>query len=198
MIDPEMWDRCRSYPMPSGPEGQAFSTWLSEEENIAKSRADELVLEYRRYLYLAASGAAKTPVAPGQIGKVNALHRGSGDFPRFCQQVLGDTSWPEAGRADRHSLGAMTAAYEAEFGRAPNPRIWRTESRTVLWIVAMLLLVAGSVGALIDGSLALLALGVIPAALLVLYILTAGKMAGADGLSDAARYGGGSGGGGLN
>lgn len=196
MMDTELWARCRSAPLPDGPEGQDFVTWLAEEARIAKSRAAELVLDYRRCLYLAASGVATPPVLPREIGKVLALHQASGAFPAFCTEVLGQTALPAFAPPSRPGIAAMKAVYEAEFAKAPNPRIWSHKSRRWYWIAAAILLAAGAVGALVDGSLTLLALGGIPAALLVVFLLTEGRMAGSDGLSDAARYGGGMGGGG--
>lgn len=196
MKESELWERCRTYPLPTGPDGQDFTTWLSEEEGLSKGQANELVLEYRRCVYLAASGAAEPPIAPKAIASVRALHVTSGDLPKFREDVLGGAPLPSFGRPDKRSLAGLVAAYEMEFGKTPNPRIWTHTSRRWYWVAAALLFGAGAAGALVEGTPMLLALGGIPAALLVVFLLTEGRMAGADGLTDAARYGGGMGGGG--
>ena len=198
MKDAAMWQRCLSYVLPKGPDGQDFVAWVAEETDMSQTQAADLVMDYKRFTYLAASGAVDRPVAPGLVGQVFALHKESGDVPRYRRVALSDRPLQTIAYPRRRDLIAMMAAFEAEFGSTPHKRYWAPRSRIFLWALAVFLLVGGAVASVIDGSLAPLALGGIPALLTVVYILTAGKMAGGDGLSDAARFGGGMGSGGLN
>lgn len=194
MRDPKLWQRCLDYSLPRGPEGQDFAAWCAEEADITPSQAKGLLRDYKRFTYLAASHALEDPVAAGLVGRVAELHEASGDGPRYRREVLNGASWRVRARLRRAEREALTRAYEAEFGEAPYGWYWDSRSKAVYWAIAALFIIAGAGLAALDGSLAPLALGGIPAALVLLYARTRGKMAGSNGMSDAARYGGGMGG----
>lgn len=190
MKDRAMWQRCLAHPMPRGPEGESFAAWLAETARIRQGQAGDVILEYKRFTYLAASGAVARPQAPGLIATALALHRQTGDFAHYCRDVLQVAALPPE-RGDR---AATLAGYEVEFGQAPPRFFWASRSRLPHWSLAGLLVAGGAVASVFDGSLAPLALGGIPALVIAIYLLTKGRMGGGGGLSGAARVGGGGGG----
>jgi len=193
MKDTALWQRCRDHPLPTGPEGQDCVTWLAGEAEITPGQAKGLVRDYRRFCYLAASGALDRPVAAGLVGLAAALHDASGDADRFRRESLGGASWQRRAGLRRSDRAALLAAYEAEFGERPHDWYWSSRSRAHYWALAALLSCAGAILSYFDGSPALLALGVILALLVLLFAFAAGRTAGAGNLGDAARYGGGMG-----
>lgn len=195
MKDPEMWQRCLAHPMPKGPEGESFAAWCAEEAGIRPGQAGNLVVEYKRFTYLAGTVAVARPVAPGLIGTAHGLHRKSGDLARYCREVLAVEDIVPVSRPRAGDLSAMRAAYEAEFGAPPPRFFWASRSRHLQWSIAALLVAGGAVASVFDGSLAPLALGGIPALVIAAYLLKSGRAQGGDGLSQAARFGGGGGGG---
>lgn len=116
------------------PEGAAvtFTEKLARERGWSRQKAEDVMGEYRRFLYLAATGQA--PVSPsGSVDKAWHLHL---TYSRhywnvLCGEVLGrplhhDPSSGGAAEDARHQdqYGATLKRYRETFGDEPPAQIW--------------------------------------------------------------------------
>jgi hypothetical protein len=125
-----------------GPAGAAlpFADRLARENGWSAAFARRVLEEYRRFLFLAATG--RRPATPSDaVDQAWHLHLTySRDYwERLCAQVLGRPLHhdPTAGGADeRHRFydqyAATLKAYEDAFGAAPPADIWPGAARRLL------------------------------------------------------------------
>lgn len=125
--DPELWRRLVEYRIGPADAALTFPQRLARENRWAQPFAERVIVEYRRFCYLAVAGA--DPVTPSDaVDQAWHLHLTySRDYwDRFCPEVLGKALHhgpTEGGPAERDRYYEQYArtlrTYEAEFGPPP-------------------------------------------------------------------------------
>ena len=116
------------------PEGAAltFTARLAREQSLSRRHADAVIGEYRRFLYLAATG--DRPVTPSEdVDEAWHLHLTYSRhyWDELCGVILGRPLHhdpTEGGAAEQahffEQYAATLARYEAVFGEPPRPDVW--------------------------------------------------------------------------
>lgn len=108
-----------------------FETTLAERQGWTAGFAGRVAVEYRRFLYLAATAGIE--VTPSRtVDEAWHLHLASAHYQDgLCERILGRPlehrlGTGEPGEEDRHQsqYGATLALYESAFGRPPPVDIW--------------------------------------------------------------------------
>jgi len=115
----------------------SFSARLARENGWSAATAERVIEEYRRFVFLAATGDA--PATPSDaVDQAWHLHLTyTRDYwQRFCPDVLGRAlhHGPTAGGTDEHrrfyrQYADTLARYEAAFGAPPPSDIWPSAAR---------------------------------------------------------------------
>ena len=162
MRDEALWRRLESYRFAADDTPTPFVKHLMREEGWGRGLAEDVVEEYRRFLYL--SQVADAEVTPcRRVDRAWHLHLAhSRDYwERLCAGVLGKPLHhdPARGPEDEARLAAQYDAtrrlYAEEFGQERSNRIWRprwhaTAARCSHWafLLGFLLLLPGLIRSL--------------------------------------------------
>jgi hypothetical protein len=136
-FDEALWQRIEGHVIGPAEASLTFTDRLARENRWSRAHAEAVLREYRRFCYLART--AGHPVTPSDaVDQAWHLHLTfSRDYWEvFCPLVLGadlhhgPTAGGAAERARYYEQYAATLhAYEAAFGEAPPPTIWREARR---------------------------------------------------------------------
>lgn len=136
-IATELWQRLAAYTIGPDTASLSFADRLSRENRWDDDHTERVILEYKRFCYLAAS--SDEDVTPSDaVDQVWHLHLTySRDYwGEFCPDILGTDlhHGPTAGGAAEKSryydqYAATLAAYERAFGTPPPPDIWPAAKR---------------------------------------------------------------------
>lgn len=137
MRDRDLWARIAAHPMPDDASGRAFADQLRDAHKISQVTAARAIEEYRRFLYLSATGEGRS-VPSKAVDAVWHLHlTHTRDYwDCFVAQVLGGRPiHHEPGSPSGHSAdyARTIARYKAEFGEAPPKGIWRRSNPWSDW-----------------------------------------------------------------
>ncbi|MEM6858756.1 MAG: hypothetical protein AAF559_12890 [Pseudomonadota bacterium] len=134
-----MWRRLESHSIGPADASLTFAQRLARENRWSASHAERVILEYKRFCYLARTAEAGQQVTPSDaVDQAWHLHLTySRDYwDEFCSNVLGSPfhHGPTAGgsveRARYYDQYAATLkAYEDAFGEAPPADIWPDAKR---------------------------------------------------------------------
>jgi hypothetical protein len=128
----DLWNRIRYFRIDDDSSERRFVDRLAAENGWARAYAEEVVEEYLKFVYLMASGdETRTPSdAVDQAWHLHLSYSRS-YWDDLCARVLGKQIYhsPTKGGAQeekkfRSAYERTLAAYEAEFGTKPPPRIW--------------------------------------------------------------------------
>ncbi|MEM8823450.1 MAG: hypothetical protein AAGF30_07565 [Pseudomonadota bacterium] len=141
MTDPDLWARLLDYPLPSDSGGRSFVEQLRADQRISEKTARRGIEEYRRFLYLSATGVGRT-VPSRAVDTVWHLHLAhTRDYwEKFVPEVLGGNPIHHApGTPDGHAndFAATLKRYEMEFGEAPPRGIWKRGSPLKDWAATL-------------------------------------------------------------
>lgn len=134
-----LWAMLSAYDIGPSDTALPFTAKLARENGWSAVRAERVVLEYRRFLFLAATGTAATPSDP--IDQAWHLHLTyTQDYwERLCPCVLGrplhhlpSSGGPAALHRHFDQYAATLARYEAAFGTSPPADIWPPAHATLL------------------------------------------------------------------
>ncbi|MEL6487735.1 MAG: hypothetical protein AAFQ13_11425 [Pseudomonadota bacterium] len=138
-FDHDLWKRLAAHEIGPPDASLTFVQRLARENRWSREYAQRVILEYRRFCYLARTAAPGEQVTPSDaVDQVWHLHLTySRDYwEEFCPNVLGAAfhHGPTAGgsveRARYYEQYAATlSAYEAAFGIAPPSDIWPDAQR---------------------------------------------------------------------
>ncbi|MEO0871672.1 MAG: hypothetical protein AAFY19_06880 [Pseudomonadota bacterium] len=138
-FDADLWHRLEAHTIGPSEASLTFAQRLARENRWSREHAQRVILEYKRFCYLARTAAPGEQVTPSDaVDQAWHLHLTySRDYWEvFCPQVLGAPfhHGPTAGgsveRARYYDQYAATlSAYEAAFGTAPPPDIWPDAQR---------------------------------------------------------------------
>lgn len=138
-FDGELWDRLEAHHIGPADAALTFAQRLARENRWSAAYAERVILEYKRFCYLARTASAGQQVTPSDaVDQAWHLHLTySRDYwEEFCPHVLGADfhHGPTAGgsveRARYYDQYAATlSAYEAAFGEAPPSEIWPDAQR---------------------------------------------------------------------
>lgn len=132
MQNQTLWTNIAAHPMPADSAGRPFVEQLCEDQKISRKTAERGILEYKRFLYLCATGGGRC-VPTKAVDAVWHLHlTHTRDYwNRFVPQVLD-------GQAIHHTPGAVPGhagdfketlrRYAEEFGETPPKGIWQRKS----------------------------------------------------------------------
>lgn len=136
-IATDLWQRLAGYRIGPDAATLSFADRLARENRWEAEHTERVILEYKRFCYLAASG--DSDVTPSDaVDQVWHLHLTySRDYwGEFCPEILGTDlhHGPTAGGAAEKAryydqYAATLAAYERAFGQPPPPDIWPTAKR---------------------------------------------------------------------
>lgn len=126
-----LWDAIRTFDIDGEPRALTFEARLARENGWSAAFARRAVLEYRRFVFLAATGA---PVCPSEaVDAVWHLHLTytRSYWERFCGEVFGKPLHHEPtkggaveGAKYRAMYAVALARYREAFGEAPPADIW--------------------------------------------------------------------------
>lgn len=138
MTDPDLWERILSHALPDDSGGRSFVDQLRADQRISAKTARRGIEEYRRFLYLSATGVGRT-VPSRAVDAVWHLHlTHTRDYWEvFVPQILGGNPIHHApGTPAGHSndYAATLKRYEMEFGETPPKGIWRRTSPVTEWL----------------------------------------------------------------
>lgn len=129
MRDTALWARLQAYGFPMT-DGCSLAGQIATQTSLSDARADLVVGEYRRFIYLAAAGGGTLAPSP-LIDRVwhHHLMDTKAYLTAFCPEVLGKTLHHIPGRppASKDVAYLVTLEqYRAEFGAEPPKQIWPT------------------------------------------------------------------------
>lgn len=161
MRDPALWSRLSGHTLRLS-DGRTLVGAVAAELGVRAARAEVIVREYQRFLYLVA--ATGRPLAPSRL--VDAAWHLQLDDPQsydtaLCDGVIGRRilhAGGGPGPRDDPAYAATFAAYREEFGLRPPWRIWpsrREERRATAAMVATLLALGAGLVSLRSGLSAL-------------------------------------------
>ena len=135
----DLWARLEAHTIGPSDASLTFSQRLARENRWSASHAERVILEYKRFCYLARTAEAGQQVTPSDaVDQAWHLHLTySRDYwEDFCPNVLGAPLHhgpPAGGSVERtryyDQYAATLKAYEAAFGTAPPPDIWPDAQR---------------------------------------------------------------------
>ena len=145
MIDPALWTRLATAEL-------RLDAALRDAFGWSGAQIDQVLPEYRRFLYLLALQVGPLR-APGVVlDAVWGAHRAQGaQYQRFCRDHFGRMLAP----GDSHATpphAAWRHAYLQEFGSAAPPLFWPDQDPPRSGIPAVLLALAGMVATGLSGS----------------------------------------------
>ncbi|SFJ90094.1 glycine-rich domain-containing protein [Jannaschia pohangensis] len=128
MQDPDLWHRIASHQFPDDSDGQSFVDQLRRDQGISRTTALRGIEEYRRFLYLAATGKGRT-VPTRAVDAVWHLHlTHTRDYWEvFVPDVLGGDPvhhTPGKPRGHNADFERTLDRYREEFGEDPPKGIW--------------------------------------------------------------------------
>ena len=137
--DADLWQRLFAHPIGPPDASLTFANRLARENRWTLEHAENVILEYKRFCYLARAAAPGEQVTPSDaVDQAWHLHLTySRDYwQTFCPEVLGAElhHGPTAGgRVERaryyDQYAATLKAYEDAFGEAPPADIWPDAKR---------------------------------------------------------------------
>ncbi|MEM9797548.1 MAG: hypothetical protein AAF919_13735 [Pseudomonadota bacterium] len=146
LTDPFLWARLDGYRLPSDSQGRSFEEQLRAAHGISATTAARAVTEYKRFLYLCATGHGRS-VPTKAVDEVWHLHLSHSEdyWERFVPQILdGKAIHHSPGEPEGHAkdFKATVARYEAEFGETPPKGIWKGPAPSM--IAALLFALPGA------------------------------------------------------
>jgi len=133
-FDPDLWQRLEAHPIGPADASLTFVDRLARENRWSLERAQSVILEYKRFCYLARTAAPGEQVTPSDaVDQAWHLHLTySRDYwQTFCPDILGadlhhgPTAGGQIERVRYYDQYAATLkAYETAFGQSPPADIW--------------------------------------------------------------------------
>lgn len=131
MVDDPIWQALAAMRIEPESAALSFTRRLARENGWSRAHAEAVCHEYRRFLYLAATGSGEVTLRPGRPGLAPA----PGLYPALLGRAVrrdhraAASPWPDGGRCVRgrkyRALYAETLRrYRATFGQEPPCDIW--------------------------------------------------------------------------
>lgn len=152
----QLWELISNHPMPADASGRSFPDQLMDEHRIRRDTALTAIDEYRKFIYLCATRAARN-VPSKAVDLVWHQHmQHSRDYwDGLCAKIGKPLHHAPGGDGAAHlsDYRATVAAYRQRFGTPPKG-IWRRTSRlgNLFGVLFSGLFLAMGIGALMDGG----------------------------------------------
>ncbi|MGR3512638.1 MAG: glycine-rich domain-containing protein [Paracoccaceae bacterium] len=152
----QLWELIKTHKMPDDAAGTPFAKQLMAEHGISRDTADVAIEEYRKFMYLCATRAARN-VPSKAVDLVWHLHmQHSRDYwDVFCQKIGKPVHHTPGGQGAPHleDYKATVTAYKDLFGTPPRG-IWRQTSRleTIITLLFLTLFILVGISFLNQGG----------------------------------------------
>lgn len=136
MQNPALWAKLKSYPFTLSHPGKSLLDALVEQTKLGRKKAQAVIEEYRKFIYLIATGQDVLAPSP-LVDKVWHIHLEDDQAYRqnFCETTIGRMINHIEGRPSPFEDGAYRKTlerYADEFGTQAPKRIWPTQTTAKL------------------------------------------------------------------